>query len=114
MALFMTRSLTLFLMMLALTGCQAFHVSFASFTRPTTLAMMDPPPGSEEYQQGYIDGCKSGYAAYSNNFNKLFYQWTQDWKLAQEPVYYQIWKDAYAYCANYGMMADMHGLGNFR
>ena len=75
---------------------------------------MDPPEGPEIYQQGYRDGCESGFSGYANSFNKMFWTWKQDPELAQNEVYYQIWKDAYSYCATWGMMADEHGLGNWR
>lgn len=70
--------------------------------------------GPEIYRQGYKDGCTSGYAGYSNRISKMFFEWTQDPILAQNPVYYQVWKDAYSYCANYAMMALQHGWGNWR
>lgn len=83
--------------------------------RSNTLMMELPSnSGPPEYMQGYKDGCESGYSGYANQFNKNFWTWKQDPQLAQEKVYYQIWKDAYSYCAFYGMMADEHGLGNWR
>ncbi len=75
---------------------------------------MTPPPGPPKYQQGFSDGCESGFSGYANSFNKQFWSWKQDPELAQEREYYQIWKDAYSYCALWGMMADEHGWGNWR
>ena len=78
-------------------------------------SLMEPPPGPPEYQQGFLDGCESGFSGYGNSFNKLFWTWKQDPQLAENnPVYYQIWKDAYTYCANWSMITDEHGLGNWR
>jgi len=94
-------------------GCTNFHWQWGG-TKPPTLRMDQPPPGPPEYQQGYMDGCSSGYSGYANDVTKLFHDWKQDPHLAANPVYYQIWKDAYSYCANYGMMADLHGWGNWR
>lgn len=96
-----------------LSSCKHWH-SDIGWARPASIPMKSPPEGPKMYQQGYTDGCQSGYSAYSNSFNKIFYQWKQDPKLAQNAVYYKIWKDAYAYCALYGMMVDAHGLGNWR
>lgn len=106
---------TLFVLcaLLTLSGCKHFHVDMG-WARPASLPINNPPPGPPEYQQGFRDGCESGYSGYANNFNKVFHTWKQDPELAQNPVYYQIWKDAYAYCANYGMMTDEHGWGNWR
>jgi hypothetical protein len=93
-------------------GCGASRSDFG-FMRPAQL-VMEPPAGSPEYQQGWIDGCESGYSGYGNHTNKLFYSWRQDPILTNNPVYYQSWRDAYSYCATYGMMTDEHGLGNRR
>ena len=82
-----------------------------SFTKPFTLDMT-PPPGPPEYQQGFSDGCESGYSGYATGFNKVFWDWKQDSELAQTPIYYKIWKDAYSYCSLYAMAADLHGFGN--
>jgi len=95
-----------------LCGCTEMHWNFGG-TKPTGMSF-EPPPGPPEYQQGFRDGIESGYSGYANSFNKMFYTWKQDPVLAQNPVYYQIWKDAYAYGALWGMMADMHGWGNMR
>ncbi|MDB2415428.1 hypothetical protein N9W34_06625 [Rickettsiales bacterium] len=101
----------LLIILLFLSSCTEMHSDFG-WARPASLSM-EPPDGPPEYQQGFRDGCESGYSGYSNNFNKYFYTWKQDPILAQDPVYYQIWKDAYAYCANYGMMVDLHGMRNW-
>ncbi len=100
------------LMALLISGCTNMHSDFG-WAKPAEFDM-EPPPGPPIYQQGYRDGCSSGFSGYANNFNKMFWKWKQDPKLAQDKVYYQIWKDAYAYCALWGMMADEHGLGNWR
>jgi hypothetical protein len=108
------RTLGLLCIISVLSGCT--EMNFHSFgTKPSSFMMEMPEnAGPEIYRQGYKDGCESGYSGYANSFNKVFYSWRQDPELAQNPVYYQIWKDAYAYCANYGMMVDSHGLGNWR
>lgn len=108
----MLKKITLLSILLALTGC--FNMHFKSgFARPWELTM-EPPPGPPIYQQAFNDGCSSGYGGYSTSFNKMFWDWKQDSKLTENKVYYQMWKDAYAYCALLGMMSNEHGLGNFR
>ena len=58
------------------------------------------------------DGCETGVAGYGNAFYKTFHTAKQDPLLAQNKVYYQVWKDAYAYCATYMMTQATHGFGN--
>ena len=95
---------------LLLSGCGASRTDWG-FMRPAQL-IQQPPAGPIEYQQGWIDGCESGYAGYSNPSNKMFHSWRQDPILARNPVYYQSWKDAYQYCATWGMMTDDTGIMN--
>lgn len=73
-----------------------------------------PPPGPAIYQQGFREGCESGYSGYRSSLRKLYWTWKQNPELAQNRVYYQIWKDAYAFCASRGNIDSLHGLGNFR
>jgi hypothetical protein len=70
------------------------------FFKPASL-QSDPPDGPPEYQQGWIDGCESGMAAYTNPLVKSFkaYKLKQDPNLRNNKMYYQVWKDAYLYCA---------------
>lgn len=72
------------------------------------------PAGPKIYQQGYLDGCESGKSGYKGSLRKMYWSWKQNPKLAQNRVYYKIWKDAYAYCAIKSMMEGSHGLGNWR
>jgi hypothetical protein len=109
----MKRNFLLLILLLILPACTAMHGSFG-WGRPYEINLDDPPPGSPEYQQGFKDGCESGYSGYANHFNKLFFRWKQDPTLTTNNVYYQMWKDAYAYCAFVGMMVDEHGMGNWR
>lgn len=93
-------------------------MNFHSFgAKPASMRMeLDEDEGSAEFRRGYKDGCESGFSGYANSFSKLFFKWVQDPILANKrgSPYYQIWKDAYAYCANYGNMTDAHTLGNWR
>ncbi len=70
--------------------------------KPASLSM-DPPPGPPEYRQGWIDGCESGSHAYTNNFYKALgaFELRQDPVLRNNKMYYQVWKDAFLYCALY-------------
>tara|TARA_B100001564_G_C20658505_1_gene680424 strand:- start:1204 stop:1722 length:519 start_codon:yes stop_codon:yes gene_type:complete len=58
----------------------------------------DAPPN---FQQGWIDGCKSGLGAMTNSFYKAFYEFTQDPVLRKDPVYYKTWKDTFTFCRHY-------------
>jgi hypothetical protein len=104
----------LILVMLAvqLSACKNMHID-VGWAKPPEMKM-DPPPGPPIYQQGFKDGCESGFSGYAASGTKIFWKWKQDPVLAEKKVYYQIWKDAYAYCALYGMMEAEHGLGNWR
>lgn len=93
-------------------GCKDAHIDF-TFAKPWDFTM-EAPPGPPMYQQAYKDGCESGYSGYGNSTNVMFWEWKQDPELTKNNVYYQMWKDAYAYCALVGMMADEHGFGNWR
>lgn len=108
---FILKSLLVILILL-LSACTNYH-SDVGFMSPASL-VKEINFGSEIYRQGYKDGCESGYAGYASSLTKLFHKWVQDPELAQNKVYYQIWKDAYGYCAYYAMMTDEHGLGNWR
>ena len=105
----------LILAIVVLSGCTKMHTD-VGWAKPSGLMMTLPEdkPYSQVYKQGFEDGCSSGFGGYANSFNKMFHPWKQDPELAQNKKYYQIWKDAYSYCANWGMMADEHGLGNWR
>lgn len=90
------------LLILCLMLCSCSRPIADQFFLPHHLDF-NPPPGPPEYQQGWKDGCESGIAAYTTAFVKAFqvYKLKQDPQLVRNPVYYQIWKDAYLYCALY-------------
>ena len=95
------------LLLLPLGGCTIL----SGVMKPASLSLT-PPPGPPEYQQGWRDGCETGIAGYGNAFLKTFHRATQDPVLAQNKVYYQVWKDAYNYCATYMMAQGTHKYGN--
>ncbi len=112
----MTKDLCKILMLISITtlcGCTYFHAGFGWGIKPPETAF-EPPPGPPIYQQGFREGCESGYKGYGSSFNKLFGSWKQDPELVENEMYYRIWKDAYLYCANYAMIQDEHGLGSWR
>lgn len=99
------------LVMLMVSGCtSAGHMSWTK----AAGADYTPPPGPPEYQQGFLDGCETGRSAYANHFYKMFLQSKQDEKLAGNPMYYQVWQDAYLYCWFQQETTGSHGWGNFR
>ena len=107
----MLHVLRLFFCMLFLSifsACTHFNFDM-NWAKPTSLNL-EPPPGPPEYQQGYVDGCHSGWKGYATQFNKFWGKYRQDPELAQNPVYYQIWKDAYAFCSAYAMTTGETGL----
>jgi hypothetical protein len=104
--------LLLLIITVHLNACTYFHVN-PGWAKSPELDMT-PPPGPAIYQQGFKDGCESGYSGYAFSGQKLFWHWKQDPALTENKVYYQIWKDAYAYCANYAMIETEMGLGNWR
>lgn len=100
------RSITI--LFFALGGCTSGHMDF-NWAKPSSLDMK-PPPGPPEYQKGWVDGCNSGWKGYGTTFNKVWGKFEQDPELAQNPVYYQVWKDAYAFCSAYAMSNGEIGL----
>lgn len=98
----------------SLSACKYFHSDFSLLKPKPAELSMEPPPGPPIYQQGFRDGCESGFSGYASSFHKLFYTFKQDPELTSNQMYYRIWKDSYAYCALWGMMVDEHGLGNWR
>lgn len=100
------------LIQLPLMGCTYFN-SKMGLGRPAGF-IMEIDYGPPDYRQGYKDGCQSGYSGYGDSFNKLFHTWHQDPDKVKDPVYYQVWKDAYSFCAFAAMMHAEMGLGNWR
>lgn len=61
----------------------------------------DGTPHDSMYVKGWQDGCHTGISAVSNAWYKFYYQFRQDWELAQNQVYYKGWKDSFNYCQRY-------------
>ena len=105
------RIIVIIFIMVGITSCSDGRI-VPIWAKPASLAIHEGPLGPPNYRQGYKDGCESGYKGYGQHYNKVWWQFRQDEKLRDDPVYYQIWKDAYAFCANYANSAASHGLGN--
>ncbi len=105
------RSLAMMMLIGMLTACSSGHAQF-NWAKPANLNMV-PPKGPPEYEQGWKDGCQSGWKAYATQFNKVWGSYKQDPILAQNPVYYQVWKDAYSYCSVYALSIGEHGLMDY-
>lgn len=69
--------------------------------RPKPLGLVDTMPGPPEYSKGWKDGCHTGMATMSNSYYQTFYHFKQDPYLTTNKMYYQAWKDSYAYCRQY-------------
>ncbi len=91
----------LMLLPLLITGCNGKNGSF-DIRKPASLDLT-PPPGPPEYEQGWSDGCESGMNAYAHDFYKSLrvFDLRLDPVLRQNRMYYQVWKDAFLYCAIY-------------
>ncbi len=83
-------------LLLALPSCCSVNVML-----PAPIFSHDfPPKGPPNYEQGLIDGCKSGMAAggravTSLIYDKLYYDVE---KALLDKVYYKAWRDGYNYC----------------
>jgi hypothetical protein len=68
------------------------------------------PPGPPEYQQGWQDGCESGYSTYGNSMYKTFYHYKMDPNLRNNDIYYRTWNDAFNYCRAWVKHDQAHGM----
>ncbi|MBL0319491.1 MAG: hypothetical protein IPP74_09440 [Alphaproteobacteria bacterium] len=81
-----------------LTGCDARVRAGAPWMQSM---LTEGPPGPALFRQGWQDGCETGISATANNFQKMFYDFKQDSKLARDQKYYLGWKLAFDYCQRY-------------
>jgi hypothetical protein len=56
-----------------------------------------PPPGSESYQDGYLNGCPSGFADAGRDGYETSY-FKDNTRFANEPDYRKGWNEGYAAC----------------
>ncbi len=82
-----------------LSSCNTDYYGRTSF-QPGYLNLK-PPPGPELYQKGWADGCESGSNSYSSSFYKQIkaFEYRYDAHYRNEPLYTQVWKDAFIYCS---------------
>ena len=73
-----------------------------------TIRATDPPfkpvpPDNvpQEYRQGWLDGCETGFGAHGSDVYRWEYNFKQDPSQIMNPVYYKAWKDAENYCRTY-------------
>jgi hypothetical protein len=102
----MKKILLSFVICLMLSACTGEGGSL-DLRKPASLDL-EPPEGPPEYRQGWRDGCESGMNVYAADFYKFWkvFEYRQDPKLRGNRIYYQIWKDAYLYCAIYIMSGN--------
>lgn len=63
--------------------------------------MTQGPEGPALFKAGWRDGCETGLSSSANAFQRHFYTFKQDAKLAGNNEYYTGWKSAYLYCQRY-------------
>ena len=102
----MKNILTILLLVFVLSACTGAGGSL-DLRKPVSLNL-EPPEGPPEYRQGWSDGCESGMQVYSNDFYKFWktFEFRQDPNLRKNKMYYQVWKDAYLYCALYTLTSS--------
>ncbi|MET0155123.1 MAG: hypothetical protein ABW189_03340 [Rickettsiales bacterium] len=93
---------------LALSGCYgAFLSKPAGLDSLSVKQMHAPKPPNlggppddapEVYKLGWNDGCKTGMGTMVTGAYKAFYKFTVHSELYGDPMYYNVWKDAYTYC----------------
>jgi hypothetical protein len=82
-------------LLLLLVGC-SWQTAFRP--RPITMPKGPPENAPELYKKGWNDGCETGMSEFATTFYKSFYRFKQDFKLVENPEYYEAWKDSYTYC----------------
>ena len=96
-----------FILSISLSGCEFHNVA------PWQTWMFDGPPAGRKYTplyvKGWKDGCWTGAHATANLWYKFKYSFKQDWRLAQNRVYYKGWKDAFQYCQLYVYQYNQRG-----
>lgn len=92
-------SLFMLLAVIAGTACTFNGASPRPLNPPFTPA--PPPDAPQEYRQGWLDGCETGFGAHGLDVYRTNYKFTQNPSLVMNPVYYKAWKDAENYCRTY-------------
>jgi len=77
---------------------------------PSPLFMKQDQPGSPEFKAGWKDGCESGLATYGTLYNKLSYEFYQNYEMLKVPDYDTAWHEAFNYCRHYNLKWNTHDL----
>lgn len=99
------------LLLLGTSGCIREGKFYPWWAKAPNLDLLEAPNGPPVYQQGYKDGCQTALSAWSPAYNAVWWSFKQDPKLRYDPVYSQIWGDAYGYCAAF--VNSDHGLTHY-
>lgn len=105
------KKLLLLLVFLFVPACTNMHID-PSFSKPSYMDTK-PPEGPEEYTQGWTDGCETAMSGYGNSFYKMFHTAQKDKRYIGNPVYDQVWRDAYGYCRVHMKTAQLQGYDNY-
>ena len=81
-----------------LSACTGTGNTF-DWRKPVTLDM-NPPKGPENYQQGWVDGCKTGVASTNTKLHLAIgsYQFTLDETLRYDELYNKAWRYGFNHC----------------
>ncbi len=93
--------LTIFLTSLTLLSCSNKVAKYLP-TRPIKEVAI-AGDASDDFKQGWKDGCETGMSAGSNTFYKAFYRnnAVDGWKMTNSPDYKTAWDNAFWYCYRY-------------
>lgn len=82
---------------LALSSCSAYG------PKPFVIEEVTPDiaQNSPDFQQGWMDGCESGKAVFSNAFYKMFYGYKRNPEKVGNQSYETAWYAGYNYCRHY-------------
>lgn len=94
----MIKKLSLALIIISCVACTGPNHSF-TLRKPMALDM-NPPEGPENYQQGWLDGCKTGVASTSTAFYQTVgaYRFTLDNNLRYDRLYNTAWRYGFNHC----------------
>ncbi len=85
-----------------ISSCRGQVFSEKSRFAPLPAGMTYPPKDSPpDYLEGWYDGCYTGLSTMNQQIYKSFYGYKQNFRKADNILYYQAWRDAYTYCRQY-------------
>lgn len=93
------RTIFTILVLLLLEACSVGGATVRATDPP--FKPVPPPNAPQEYQQGWIDGCETGFGAHGNDVYRWEYPFKQNPSLVMNQMYYKAWKDAENYCRTY-------------